>query len=378
MQLSADGKKLLSVTNNDLENGVFKFPETVTHIGYRAFRDCTDLRQVTIPDSVTHIGEWAFDNCYNLTQITIPNSVTHIGNCAFSHCYGLTHVTISSSVTHIHWGTFFGCRRLTHVTIPDSVTHIFACAFWRCSLLTRVTIPDSVSYIGREAFRACTRLTHVTIPNSVTHIDQDAFVYCCNLQVIAIDNSNAEDYQRVLNVLPRALHAWVRGCNFKDAQVIKQNALKSVAALSTNGLTAHLLFKLLTQDGKISGNHRYPVSTKSFFQRLNHARQPALGLTLTLEPNSDRLFPEYAQQMLPLLCFRIAVRLNPAVTQIPLPTSKQEQESFFRCVTTTALLHVRISPNPPQRKKAPKASSAQEIKTISTPDRPYRSFCALM
>ena len=33
--------------------------------------------------SVTSIGDWAFENCTSLTSITIPNSVTSIGYRAF-------------------------------------------------------------------------------------------------------------------------------------------------------------------------------------------------------------------------------------------------------------------------------------------------------
>ena len=40
---------------------VVTIPDSVTSIGYRAFRGCENLKSVTIPDSVTSISEDAFD-----------------------------------------------------------------------------------------------------------------------------------------------------------------------------------------------------------------------------------------------------------------------------------------------------------------------------
>ncbi len=48
------------------------------------------LEKVTIPNSVTTIGYSAFKYCTSLTSITIPDSVTSIGDYAFSGCTSLT------------------------------------------------------------------------------------------------------------------------------------------------------------------------------------------------------------------------------------------------------------------------------------------------
>ena len=77
-----------------------------------------------VADHITEIGYWSFRDCTNLKSITIPNSVTVIGNSAFMGCSGLTSITIPSSVTTIEAWAFAGCRGLTSVFIPDSVTEI--------------------------------------------------------------------------------------------------------------------------------------------------------------------------------------------------------------------------------------------------------------
>ena len=73
MELSADKTELLKVTNSDLKNGEFIFPDTVVHIGDGAFAFCHGLTQVTIPGSVTHIGDAAFAHCSELTQVSMPS-----------------------------------------------------------------------------------------------------------------------------------------------------------------------------------------------------------------------------------------------------------------------------------------------------------------
>ena len=164
-------------------------PDSVTSIGERAFRDCSSLESVIIPDSVTSIGYNAFDSCSSLTSVVIPDSVTSIGENAFQSCSSLTSVTIPDSVTSIGQYAFEGCSSLTSVTIPDSVTSIVGSVFEGCSSLTSVVIPDSVTSIGYSAFSGCSSLTSVTIPDSVTSIGSSAFQSCSSLTNVVIGDS---------------------------------------------------------------------------------------------------------------------------------------------------------------------------------------------
>ena len=218
-------------------------PNSVTSIGYLAFRGCSGLTSVNIPNSVTSIGKSAFDGCSGLTSVTIPNSVKSIGYRAFYNCSGLkkvivpdiaawcsidfadyydadmwvnpfidvddysanplyyarhlysdetteiTNLIIPNSVTSIGGYAFWNCRALTSVTIPNSVTSIGWRAFQDCSGLTSVTIPNSVKRIEWHAFRDCSGLTSVTIPNSVKSIGGIAFQDCSGLTSVTIPNS---------------------------------------------------------------------------------------------------------------------------------------------------------------------------------------------
>ena len=115
----------------------------------------THVKRIIIGDSVTTIGWSAFRDCNSLTSVTIPNSVTKIGIAAFRDCSSLTSVIIPNSVTTIGDGAFEGCSSLTSVTIPNSVTKIDDNAFRGCISLTSVTIPNSVTTIDDNAFSGC-------------------------------------------------------------------------------------------------------------------------------------------------------------------------------------------------------------------------------
>ena len=69
-----------------------EIPNSVTSIG-GAFYNCTSLTSITIPNSVTSIESMTFEDCTNLTSIIIPNSVTSIGGGAFRNCTQLTEIS---------------------------------------------------------------------------------------------------------------------------------------------------------------------------------------------------------------------------------------------------------------------------------------------
>ena len=149
---------------------------SVTSIGTRAFRDCSELISVILPKSIKTIGSQSFAYSINLNSINIPDSVTSIGEQAFSHCSSLTSITIPEGVTSIGVRTFWECSSLTSLTIPESVTSIGSSAFYNCSGLTSITIPEGVTSIENMAFRDCSALTSVTLENPTpVSITSDVF-----------------------------------------------------------------------------------------------------------------------------------------------------------------------------------------------------------
>ncbi len=124
-----------------------------------AFRDCDNLKEVTIPDSVKAIGAFAFYDCSNLNTVVIGDGVDGVGVCAFAYC-PLTSLDLGDSLPYIPSYAFENTD-LPTVFIPDSVTDIMYGAFMDCSELTSIELPLSVESIGFDAFANCESLTDV-------------------------------------------------------------------------------------------------------------------------------------------------------------------------------------------------------------------------
>ena len=164
-------------------------PSSVTSLGDHCFYFCTKLTSITIPSSVTSLGEWCFSSCSSLTSITIPSSVTSLGYSCFSGCSSLTNITLPSSVTSLGMYCFSYCRSLTSITLPSSVTSLGSFCFRDCSSLTSITIPSSVTSLEEYCFLNCSSLTNITIPSSVTSLGWSCFDDCSNLASITIPSS---------------------------------------------------------------------------------------------------------------------------------------------------------------------------------------------
>lgn len=182
-------------------------PNTVTNIGYMAFRSFEELTSVSFGNSVKSIGGFAFDGCKKLSDFTLPSSVSYIGDGAFSHC-AMTSVTIPENVDSIGESTFHSCSNLKTINMPKGIKSIGYAAFCGCSSLTELILPDSLTLIDMfafadcsglkgdliipdkvttiwdAAFRGCSGLASVDIPKSVTRISNGAFHLCTGLQSV--------------------------------------------------------------------------------------------------------------------------------------------------------------------------------------------------
>ena len=136
---------------------------------------------VAIPDNfdgfpVVSIGQNAFQK-KDVVSVTIPDSVTFIGWEAFRSCSKLKSVVIGKSVETISGYAFSWCESLEKIVIPDSVKKIKEYAFYLCVSLTSVDFGNSLEKIENNAFDNCSSLTSVVIPDSVKDIQNLTLIY---------------------------------------------------------------------------------------------------------------------------------------------------------------------------------------------------------
>ena len=139
----------------------------VTAIGDTAFAPWS-ITSIVIPDTVTHIGKRAFLTCDDLTNVEMGNGITSIGDAAFSDCTSLRAITIPEGVTTIGQGTFMNCTSLFSVTIPTSVTQISAVVFCECPNLYSINYKGtmaqwkSISFDSSWKFKSNISAVHCT------------------------------------------------------------------------------------------------------------------------------------------------------------------------------------------------------------------------
>ena len=200
--LNDDVLKQLGFMDKNSIPSVFNIPSTykpysgityrIVKIDDNVFKDCANLKTVTIPDTVTEIGNSAFEGCISLEKINIPDSVIKIGDRAFTNCKFLNNINISNSVVEIGNSAFVGCSSLTSILIPDKVTKISEGLFGKCKSLVNITIPNGITEIGNLSFAGCESLSSIVIPKTVIKIGDRAFANCKKLDIFIIPESVVE------------------------------------------------------------------------------------------------------------------------------------------------------------------------------------------
>lgn len=145
-------------------------PENVESIGYWAFAECTELKEISFAGSkLTAIKECAFQNCTRLKTIILPDSVDMLYSSVFDGCTNLASVILPEGLTEIPQETFKGCASLKTVVIPESVQTIYINAFQDCTELEEVYIWNAS--FSRKAFTNCPKVHIYTMAGSEAYID---------------------------------------------------------------------------------------------------------------------------------------------------------------------------------------------------------------
>ncbi|MCD8096070.1 MAG: leucine-rich repeat domain-containing protein [Ruminococcus sp.] len=257
---------------------------TVTSIGDRFLRYCSDVTSITIPDSVTSIGTYFLANYTGSgLSVTVPDSVTSIGSNAFYNSTGITSVTLSNSVTTINSSFLYNCTGITSFTLPESVTTIEGSFLYGCTGITSFTLPITVTSVGANFLQGCTSLTsltievdeegnagfdtingsflsgcsaltEVTIPNNITSIGTNFLYNCTSLTNVTIPDS-----------VTSIGTTFLRNCTGLDTVIVSSGvtSLGNYVFAGDTDISIYFLGSIssLTSSSFGTGNSSYPYTT---------------------------------------------------------------------------------------------------------------------
>mmetsp|Transcript_48299 Transcript_48299/g.53800 ORF Transcript_48299/g.53800 Transcript_48299/m.53800 type:complete len:321 (-) Transcript_48299:520-1482(-) len=165
-----------------------ELPEGLLRLERDAFFGCTSLRGIiVIPASIQYMGDAVFERCTSLESVVFAPRTTNIelGLFMFRDCSDLRFVTLPPNLRLIPRGCFQGCTSLTHFHIPESVEEIEGDALYGSGLQS-VTISENVRRIRWAAYENCAFLERVTIHSTNVTMPHNIFANCPLLSVIKI------------------------------------------------------------------------------------------------------------------------------------------------------------------------------------------------
>lgn len=215
-----------------------KTPE-LKEIPYRAFADCTALKEVSVGSGITTIGGEAFSGCVKLDNLTLPESVQDvykldendevtdeiesfgIAEDAFADCDSLKTAKYGTSGANYNYGwkgkipanAFRGLEFLTTLELPSGIKEIHDTALEGCIGLTDITGPtansagnfvsldgvlcakvkvDSKTIYELYRYPAGRIADEYVVPDSVVVIGEKAFYQNQNLKYITFQESVTE------------------------------------------------------------------------------------------------------------------------------------------------------------------------------------------
>ena len=151
------------------------------------------LYAISLPGTVTSVQDEAFKECTNLKAITVPKAITEFpSNLPNDIIINLTddfwEWMKNPSIIPDGQTLYLNGEKLSNsagsIIIPEGITTILDSAFEGCEWLITMTIPEGVKEIGNYAFKNCTNLTTITIPKSIQSFGEMAFRNCENLDKV--------------------------------------------------------------------------------------------------------------------------------------------------------------------------------------------------
>ena len=184
--------------NDNIEEGLFETPDTLTIIGQYAFSGCESLTAIKLGNSVRTVGTGAFSCCTNLISADFSrSSVGMLQNNLLQSDKNLRYFKPPKHLESIGYGAFKDCEAIERIPIPPTVRDIGLAAFQHCISLISIQIPRSITTIKSHTFRNCFALEEVRGGEGIKQIGSSAFYQCISLKDAALANltRNAEQIE---------------------------------------------------------------------------------------------------------------------------------------------------------------------------------------
>lgn len=122
----------------------------------QTFKSCTSLTgDIVLPDGVTDIKETFYKT--QITSFTAGAGLKNIGYTGhgdgdFRDCKNLKTITLNNGLEVIGKNTFQGCSAITELVVPDSVTTFYS-SLSGCNALTNIVMPKGLETITSRVFQ---------------------------------------------------------------------------------------------------------------------------------------------------------------------------------------------------------------------------------
>ena len=154
-------------------------PDCVKSIDSGAFVDCINLTEM----NTSNIVKLSYDSFKNtgFEELNFPKLSELIGESMFKNCANLRHVSIGQPVKKIPASICYGCSNLETFDHVGGFEVIGTQSFAHCSKLKTFTFPEGLKQLSNYAFDS-SGLEYVDIPKSCTTFGQMA-LYSNNLRI---------------------------------------------------------------------------------------------------------------------------------------------------------------------------------------------------
>ena len=184
---------------------------TIQEVGYSAFSNCYDIKNISWGTGIVTIGDYAFSNCIYLSSVTIPSVTKSIGYRAFYDCASLSSITFNAlncndcnsygfynagyAASSLNVTVGSGVKKIPAYLFDTDENYNYGDGFY--AHITSVTLPASVQEIGRYSFGNCYDLKTVTINNKSMAFNDYSFYNCLSsLTFKCYQGSTADTYAK--------------------------------------------------------------------------------------------------------------------------------------------------------------------------------------